>query len=88
MSTQSEEKKICGIVMPISALDGCNEGHWGEVRSIIEEAISAAGFEGCLVSDSDEIGIIQKRIIENLYDNPVVVCDVSGKNPNVMFELV
>jgi hypothetical protein len=30
---------------------------------------------------------IQKRIIQNLYSNPVVVCDVSGKNANVMFEL-
>lgn len=22
-----------------------------------------------------------------MYENPIVVCDVSGKNPNVMFEL-
>lgn len=51
------------------------------------EAIEAAGFEANLVSDADEVGIIQKRIIQNLYENPVVVCDVSGKNPNVMFEL-
>jgi len=24
--------------------------------------------------------------VQNLYDNPILVCDVSGKNPNVMFE--
>ena len=46
-----------------------------------------ADFEGNLVSYADDVGIIQKRIIQNLYDNPIVVCDVSGKNPNVMFEL-
>jgi hypothetical protein len=40
-----------------------------------------------MVSDSDDSGVIHKRIIENLYNNPIVVCDVSGKNPNVMFEL-
>jgi hypothetical protein len=39
------------------------------------------------VSNADEVGIIHKRIIQNLYDNPIVVCDVSCKNPNVMFEL-
>ena len=39
------------------------------------------------MSDADDVGIIQKRIIQNIYDNPIVVCDVSGKNPNVMFEL-
>ena len=82
-----EGKNICGIVMPISSLDGCGEGHWSDVLSIIVEAIEAAGFDGNLVSNADDVGIIQKRIIQNLYENPIVVCDVSGKNPNVMFEL-
>jgi hypothetical protein len=80
-------KPVCGIVMPISAVDGCAETHWLDVREILSEAIDAAGFEANLVSDADEVGIIQKRIIQNIYENPIVVCDVSGKNPNVMFEL-
>jgi hypothetical protein len=33
------------------------------------------------------VAFIHKTIIQNVYDNPVVVCDISGKNPNVMFEL-
>jgi hypothetical protein len=73
--------------MPISTVDGCSEAHWSDVREILFEAIEAANFEPHLVSDADDVGIIQKRIIQNLYDNPIVVCDVSGKNPNVMFEL-
>ena len=73
--------------MPISAIDGCSEGHWAEVREILVDSISSAGFQPQLVSDADDVGIIQKRIIQNLYDNPIVVCDVSGKNSNVMFEL-
>ena len=77
----------CGIVMPISTIDGCSESHWGDVLDILTEAIESAGFEGNLVSNADDVGIIQKRIIQNLYENPIVVCDVSGKNPNVMFEL-
>lgn len=80
-------KLVCGIVMPISAIDGCTEGHWADVQDILIEAIEDAGFEGNLVSNADDAGIIHKRIIQNLYDNPIVVCDVSGKNPNVMFEL-
>ena len=73
--------------MPISALDGMPEAHWADVLAIIFDAIDKAGFAPNLVSNADDIGIIQKRIIQNLYDNPIVVCDVSGKNPNVMFEL-
>lgn len=77
----------CGIVMPISPIDSCSEDHWRDVKSILSEAIEDAGFVPQLVSDADDVGIIQKRIIQNLYENPVVVCDVSAKNPNVMFEL-
>jgi len=80
-------KPYCGVIMPISPIDGCNEQHWSDVREIHEAAIGHAGFEARLVSDADEVGIIQKRIIQNVYDDPIVVCDVSGKNPNVMFEL-
>lgn len=83
----SDEKLQCGIVMPISAIDGCTEAHWADVLEIITEAIDDAGFDGELVSNADDVGIIHKRIIQNLYENPIVVCDVSGKNPNVMFEL-
>jgi hypothetical protein len=87
IASESEELMTCGIVMPISAIDACGEEHWRDVKSIISEAIEDAGFSPQLVSDADEVGIIQKRIIQNLYENPVVVCDVSAKNPNVMFEL-
>jgi hypothetical protein len=31
--------------------------------------------------------VTQKRIVQNIYDNEMVICDVSAKNPNVMFEL-
>src|SRR5437016_5370336 len=87
MAEKEDSKLVCGVVMPISQLDGCSEEHWAEVHEILSEAIEDAGFESNLVSNADDVGIIQKRIIQNLYDNPIVLCDVSGKNPNVMFEL-
>lgn len=73
--------------MPISEIAGCSEFHWVEVKSIIVDSVSAAGFECQLVSDADDSGVIHQRIIQNLYENEIVVCDVSAKNPNVMFEL-
>lgn len=91
--TKQEQRTIeknnptCGIIMPISPIDGCSMEHWAEVKKIISEAICDVGYKPNLVSNADDIGIIQKRIIQNIYDNDIVVCDVSGKNPNVMFEL-
>ena len=76
--------------MPISAIDGCSAEHWSDVKSILTETIEGIGqpkFTVKLVSDADEVGVIQKTIIQNIYSSDVVVCDVSGKNPNVMFKL-
>lgn len=87
MAEEKQASPVCGVVMPISSIDGCTETHWSDVLDILTEAIEEAGFSANLVSNADDVGIIHKRIIQNLYDNPVVVCDVSGKNPNVMFEL-
>jgi hypothetical protein len=83
----NRKKMVCGIVMPISALDGYSKIHWAEVLKILREVAGKVGFEAKLVSDEKEVNVIHKRIIQNLYDNPILVCDVSGKNPNVMFEL-
>jgi hypothetical protein len=85
--SKTNENPKCGIVMPISMTDGCTAEHWAEVLGIIKDVIQSIGLEPNLVSDADDIGIIQKRIIQNLYNNDIVVCDVSAKNPNVMFEL-
>lgn len=87
MAEKQTELQKCGIVMPISDCDGCDEGHWREVKILIERAAAIAGFKGVLVSEADDVGVIQKRIVQNLYDCPVVVCDISGRNANVMFEL-
>ncbi|AGC77991.1 ATP-dependent RNA helicase [Nonlabens dokdonensis DSW-6] len=73
--------------MPISAIDGLSSEHWKDVLSIITDAVSMSDFDANLVSNGSDVGVIQKRIIQNLYKNPIVVCDVSAKNPNVMFEL-
>ena len=85
-----KEKLQCGLIMPISSIDGCTAEHWNEVKAVITEAIASIDeyeFIVNLVSDSDDSGVIQKRIVQNIYSADIVVCDVSGKNPNVMFEL-
>ena len=87
IQTEIVQKPRCGIIMPISAMESCGTEHWLEILSILKEVANDAGFEPNLVSDADEIGIIQKRIIQNVYNSDIIICDVSCKNPNVMFEL-
>lgn len=90
-STITQTKKNstlkCGIIMPISPIENCTKEHWTEVKNILFDAIKDANFEPNLVSDADDSGVIQKRIVQNIYQNEMIVCDVSCKNANVMFEL-
>lgn len=79
--------KRCGLIMPISEFDGCSEEHWKDVKKILEDVVSEIGLELNMVSEAKEVDVIHKRIVHNLYDNPIVICDVSGGNPNVMVEL-
>ena len=80
-------KRTCGIVMPISAIgDEYSEEHWRRVRKILRRAIEDAGLQPQLVWENPEVDVIQSAILQNLYENDVVVCDLSGLNPNVMLE--
>lgn len=80
-------KPKCGIIMPISEMPGYTASHWADVQRLIKGAAKAAGFDSEMVSTSVDIGVLHANIINNIYENEMVVCDVSGKNPNVMFEL-
>lgn len=82
-----KKKPTCGIIMPISANDECSADHWSEVLEVLKEVGELAGFETNLVSTADHASVIQRTIVQNVFSSDVVICDVSCKNPNVMFEL-
>lgn len=97
VSTKESKSEIeiptlkCGIIMPIAAMGDYTESHWQDVKSIIIEAthqVDGLQFQTEIVSNSDgEINIIHKNIISNIYNSDIVVCDISARNPNVLFEL-
>jgi hypothetical protein len=85
--TSTVSDRMCGIVMPMSAICDLPESHWREVKKIIQQAVAHVGFSSRIVSEADDANIFVASIVQNLYFDPIVVCDVSCKNPNVMFEL-
>ncbi len=59
----SKPTPTCGVIMPISKIDGLDEAHWKDVYQLISEVIDEAGIDPKLVSDANDAGIIQKNII-------------------------
>ncbi|WP_052343844.1 hypothetical protein [Bacillus massiliigorillae] len=95
ITTNAQEKTFdkiqCGLIMPIAPIRDYSEAHWQDVKRIIQEttySIEGYSFKTEMVSDSDgETNMIHKNIIQNIYNADIVVCDISGRNPNVLFEL-
>lgn len=84
---RADNRKICGIVMPIASMgEDYPEAHWIRVRKILQRAIERAGLKYKLVWENPEVDVIQSAILQNIYENDVIVCDVSNLNPNVMLE--
>lgn len=88
MTEKIENEKICGIIRPIAKMsEFYTFEHWNNVKDIMERAIQKAGYNPLTVSDSKGSTTIHSSIFLNLYQNEIVVCDVSNRNANVMFEL-
>ncbi len=85
---KSIEDIVVGYVMPIAKTEGYPDTHWNDVMSILDATVQGLGIgKGRIVSDGGEITTIHSRIVNNLNEDDIVICDVSSRNPNVMFEL-
>jgi len=82
------EKKECFVIMPISDHDGYCSGHFKRVyEDIFVPAIKDAGFIPYRADEDGSSNLIQLSILRKLIDSPMAICDLSTRNPNVMFEL-
>lgn len=84
----AEEKPVCFVIMPFSNPPGYDEGHFRKVyEQIFVPSIEAAGYRPHRVDDDSSSTVIQAKILVGLVNAPVVLCDLSSRNPNVLYEL-
>jgi hypothetical protein len=90
--TTSPSKPTCFIAMPITVHDDEAEKygdpqHWAHVMEhLFVPAIEKAGYTPIRPSASGT-GMIHARIVQQLVEADLVLCDLSKHNPNVLFEL-
>jgi hypothetical protein len=78
----------CFVIMPISDPDGYTPGHFARVyEDIFKPAIRRAGYEPKRADDVLETNLIQLDLLRRLIEAPMAICDLSSRNPNVLFEL-
>ncbi len=78
----------CFVIMPISDPDGYEKGHFKKVyEDIFKVACNKAGFSAIRADDVKQTNLIHLDILEKLIASPIAICDLSDRNPNVLFEL-
>jgi len=88
MSEKKNDETKCFAIMPISDCDGYANGHFAKVyEDIIKPAIIKAGFTPKRADEESSSNLIQLGILNELLEAPMAICDLSSRNPNVMFEL-
>ena len=83
-----DHTKTCFIIMPIADMDGYEKGHFDRVyKHLISPACLKAGYKAVRADDVDKSNYIVVDIMTKVANADMAICDLSGKNPNVMFEL-
>lgn len=86
--TSKKEEKICFVIMPIADMPGYDPGHYGRVyEHLLKPAIIGAGYIPVRADDTSKTDYIVVGIIQKIVESDMVVCDLSGRNANVMYEL-
>ncbi|HZS49089.1 MAG TPA: hypothetical protein VFC63_28740 [Blastocatellia bacterium] len=81
-------KQECFIIMPISDHDSYTKGHFGHVyEDIFKPACLNAGYQPVRADQVKETNLIHLDVLQRLLSSPMAICDLSTRNPNVLFEL-
>ena len=87
MPEQRTDKKRCFIITPIG---NDNDSIRRHIDGIIDAAIKQAlepDYEVVAAHKITETGTITKQIIKEIYQDELAIANLTGNNPNVMYEL-
>jgi hypothetical protein len=88
MPAAEDQRPECFVVMPISEPDGYETGHFAHVyKDVLTPACERAGYRAIRADQIRETNLIHLDVLQRLIASPMVLCDLSSRNPNVLFEL-
>lgn len=80
--------KDCFIITPIGAMNSeiFNKAD-GLIRSVLKPILQEFGFRALPAYEIASSGSITKNLIKHIYEDELVIANLTGLNPNVMYEL-
>lgn len=83
-----ETRRICFVIAPIGE-EGSDIRRRSDqiLNHVITPAAKDCGYETIRADRISEPGIITSQVIQHLVADPLVIADLTGRNPNVFYEL-
>lgn len=88
LKKETMQSNDCFIIMPIADPEGYDKGHFKKVyEDLFKVACDKSGFHAIRADEVQQTNLIHLDILQKLIDSPMAICDLSNRNPNVLFEL-
>ena len=88
MSSKDKEPTTCFVIAPIGP-DGSDVRVRSDqvLKHIIAPAARECGYDAIRADQISEPGLITSQVIQHVVEDPLVIADLTGRNPNVFYEL-
>jgi hypothetical protein len=88
MNKIAEKTSICFFIAPIGTDRSDVRVRSDQVlKHIVSPAAKECGYETVRADQISEPGIITSQVIQHIVEDPLVIADLTGRNPNVFHEL-
>ena len=82
------EARLCFVIAPIGDPETEIRRRSDQIlKHIITPASGECGYKALRADQISEPGIITSQVIQHIVDDPLVIADLTGRNPNVFYEL-
>lgn len=82
------DQKDCFVIAPIGEPDSSTRKRSDQVlKHVICPAAEACNYKATRADQISEPGMITSQVIQHIVDDPLVIADLTERNPNVFYEL-
>src|ERR1051326_540237 len=80
--------KVCFVISPIGEPESETRKRSDQVlKHVVRPAVSACGYKAVRADEIDKPGMITSQVIQHVVTDPLVIADLTERNPNVFYEL-
>ena len=80
--------KTCFVIAPIGEEDSKTRKRSDQIlKYIVNPAAAECGYKAIRADQISEPGIITSQVIQHIVEDPLVIADLTDRNPNVFYEL-